>query len=235
MKKSLQKLTESEVKFNLLLEKKKVAREDIDALLTKEETYQFEQYLTNLSNEKKGEDLEKLLEQISEILTRSTRNQLWEHNHYKITAGISRLMEENGNMPTKNQIATEVGLSRQTISKHLKEYQTHPLFVEERMKFKFMADNVLAKVYNIAVSCGDIKAARLYFEVMGYLGNQPGQNNTFNTQNNFIHINQFKLTQESIKQLAPQQIDQIEGVLKRVMPALSPSGEIVTNEGSKGS
>ena len=125
-------------------------------------------------------------------------------------------MEDYGKMPTKNQISEEAGLSRQTISKHLKDYQSHPLYAEEMRKFKFMADRVLAKVYKIAVSNSDVKAARLYFEVLGCLGNQSGLNTTINTQNNFIQINQTKLSQETIRQLNPDQLLQMEEILKTV-------------------
>jgi len=216
VKKGLQRLTETEAKFNLLLKNKKILRADVDAMLNIKEREEFGPYLTNLLNEKKGEELADFIEQISDIMNQSTKNQLWENNHYKITLAITKLLEDYGKMPTKNQISDEAGLSRQTVSKHLKDYQSHPLYVEEMQKFKFMADRVLAKVYKIAVSNSDVKAARLYFEVLGYLGNQSGLNTTINTQNNFIQINQTKLSQETIKHLSPDQLTQIEGILKAV-------------------
>ena len=169
VKKGLQRLTETEAKFNLLLKNKKILRADVDAMLNIKEREEFGPYLTNLLNEKKGEELADFIEQISDIMNQSTKNQLWENNHYKITLAITKLLEDYGKMPTKNQISDEAGLSRQTVSKHLKDYQSHPLYVEEMQKFKFMADRVLAKVYKIAVSNSDVKAARLYFEVLKYL------------------------------------------------------------------
>jgi hypothetical protein len=78
-----------------------------------------------------------------------------------------------------------------------------------------MSDRVLAKVYKYAMN-GEVKAARLYFEVMGNLGNQSGLNSTINTQNNYIQINQTKLSQETIKYLSPEQLNQIEAVLQSV-------------------
>lgn len=227
MKESLQRLTETETKFKLLLEKPRVTKDDVASLLTKEESEEFGPYLTDLINRKKGNELQHFLEQISDITPQSTKNQLWENNHYKITIGISKLMEEYGKMPTMNQIAEETGLSRQTISKHLKDYQAHPLFVEERMKFKFMADRVLAKIYKVAVSNGDVKAAKLYFDVVGYLGNESGNTTAVNTQNNYIQINQIKITQDNIKQLSQEQISQIEGIIMHTMANNSSSSEIL--------
>jgi len=224
MDKSLQRLTETEKKFEVLLEHHRITKQVFDDELNFSEKNEFGQYLTELINEKSGSELDNLLEKISEILPQSTKNQLWENNQYKITVAISELMEEYGKMPTKNRIAEGTGLSRQTISKHLKDYQTHPLFAEEKLKFKFMSDRVLAKVYKVAISNGDIKAARLYFEVTGYLGSQSTPKNTFNTQNNFIQINQNKITQDNIKQLSPEQISVIEGILLNTLPLKEVNG-----------
>jgi hypothetical protein len=117
-------------------------------------------------------------------------------------------------MPTKNDIAKGTGLSRTTIYKHLKEYATHPLYAEEILKFKFMADRVLSKVFRIAVQDGgDVKAARLYLEATGCLGGNLGMNTTINTQNNYIQINQTKLSQEAVKHLTQEQLSQIESIL----------------------
>lgn len=120
-------------------------------------------------------------------------------------------------MPTKNNIAKETGLSRTTIHKHLKDYATNPLYAEEMRKFRFMTDRVMTKVFRIAVQGeGNVKAARLYLEAMGCLAGQSGLNTMINTQNNYIQINQTKLSQESIKQLSPGQLSQIEEILKSV-------------------
>jgi hypothetical protein len=214
--KGLQKLTKTEAKFNNLMLKKKIVRSDIQNLLNKEETNQFDNYLTKLFYEKKGVELDNLLEQVSEIITPGSKNQLWETNHWKITVAISKLMEANELMPTKNLIAEATGLSRQTIHKHLKEYITHPLYIEEMRKFKIMSDKVLAKVYKCAIE-GQVKAARLYFEVIGYLNTPLNPNTTINTQNNFIQINQMKFSQENIEQLSPEQLNQIEMILKNAI------------------
>jgi hypothetical protein len=89
------------------------------------------------------------------------------------------------------------------------------LYAEQLNQFKFMADRVLAKVIK-AASLGDMKAARLYFDILNNLGNQSGNNTTINTQNNYIQINQTKLSQETIKHLSPEQLNQIEAVLNSV-------------------
>jgi len=43
------------------------------------------------------------------------------------------------------------------------------------------------------------------------------QNGPINTQNNYIQINQIKITQDAIQQLNSDQISQIEDILKQVL------------------
>ncbi len=214
-KKGLQKFTETEKKVNHLLAKKKIYKNEI-LQLTFDERVAFYQDLTRRINQSKGEERDDLLEKVDEIISKDLKNQLWENNHYEITVAITKLMEDYGKMPTKNLIAEATGLSRQTIYKHLKDYAMHPLYAEEMKKFRLMSDRVLAKVYKYAMN-GEVKAARLYFEVLGYLGNQSMINAKINTQNNYIQINGMILNQETIKHLNPEQLNGIEAILKAAL------------------
>ena len=217
-KKSLRKLTETDRKIDQLLTKKKILRSDVDALLSDNEMGALNEVLTKMINEYKGIQKDKLLKQIDEIIPIDTKNQLWENNHYDITTSMAKLIEEYGKMPTKNQIADDTGLSRQTIYKHLAGYATHPLYTEQFQQFKFMADRVLGKVIK-AASLGDMKAARLYFDIMGNMNNGQSPNNTsIKNQNNYIQINGTVLRQEIIKHLNPEQLNSIETILKTALP-----------------
>jgi NADH-quinone oxidoreductase subunit B len=72
----------------------------------------------------------------------------------------------------------------------------------------------LAKVFQFAVN-GDTGAAKLYFNVMGVMNNGQSPNSTLiQNQNNFIQINGTVLSQETIKNLNPEQLNTIEGILK---------------------
>jgi len=99
----------------------------------------------------------------------------------------------------------------------------HPFYIEEVQKFRFMSDRVLAKIYKYAMN-GEVKAATLYFEVLGYLGNQSMINAKINTQNNYIQINGMLLNQETIKHLNPEQLDGIEAILKTALPEVPAAG-----------
>jgi predicted transcriptional regulator len=121
------------------------------------------------------------------------------------------MMRQYGTMPTKNAIAEKTGLSRQTVAKHLKEYQRHPEFTAEMEQFKFMAPSVLAGVFKNAIN-GDTKAARLYLEMAGTMNKQT-TNTVINEQNNYIQINNTILSQENLNQLTADQLNQIESIV----------------------
>jgi hypothetical protein len=142
------------------------------------------------------------------------KNKRWQSNHINITNSISKLMKDYGRMPSVVEISNEAQLSRQTVNRHMKEYSTDHLFAEELNKFKFMSTKVLAKVFSFAVN-GDVKAAKLYFEMVGGIGIKA-DNTTFvqNQLNNFIVVNGMVIKQGAIKKLNPQQLIQIEDIAK---------------------
>lgn len=113
--KGLQNLTETQKKINLLMQKKKIKPADITEKLSQQEGNVFSEYLTDKINELKGAELDELIYKIEEITPTDVKNQLWEANHTNITRAISKYMEDYGKMPAKVWIASETGLSRQTI------------------------------------------------------------------------------------------------------------------------
>ena len=81
-----------------------------------------------------------------------------------------------------------------------------------------MTTKVLAKVFQFAVN-GDTAAAKLYFNVMGFMNNGQALNNTLiQNQNNYIQINGTVLSQETVKHLKPEQLNIIETILKTANP-----------------
>jgi len=215
----LQKFTESEIKINRLLGLEQITQKDIETL-TKDERKQFGAILTERFNKLKGEERDQVVRQLELVATQSFKNQIWESNQAVITSAIANGMLDYGCMPSYNSIAEKTGLSRQTIHKHIKEYRTHPQYLVEMEQFRFMGSKVLAKVYKFAVN-GDMRAAKLYFEMAGNMNSQPENNTLIQQQNNYIQINGTVLSQESIKQLTPKQLAQIEGILKLAFPDMA--------------
>ena len=74
-----------------------------------------------------------------------------------------------------------------------------------------MSHNVPANVFKFANN-GDMRAARLYLEMVGALNKQPA-GTVVNAQNNYIQINNTILSQENLKQLSAEQLAQIENIV----------------------
>ncbi|MBK7798504.1 MAG: hypothetical protein KA251_02540 [Saprospiraceae bacterium] len=208
-KNGLQKFTKTEAKINKILSLKQITPSDLKTL-NKAEELRLREILTETFNKFKGTERDNFYKKIELIIPDTTKNQLWEINHNKITAAISNLMQEYGRMPSKQEIATKTDLSRQTIHKHLKEYTNHPQYLEQIEQFRFMTSKVLAKVFQFAVN-GDIGAAKLYFNFMGFMKNGQTPNNTLiQNQNNYIQINGTVLSQETLNLLNSEQLEHIE-------------------------
>lgn len=209
-KKGLQKFTKFELKKNNLWSLKQITHKDLDILTTAERGKFLKEVNVKLVD-LKGLERDALIKQFELIFSNETNNHFWEYNHCHITNAISTLMQEYGRMPSKVELANHTGLSRPTIDKHLKEYTSNPIYLQEVEQFKFMTAKVLARVFKFAVS-GDIRACKLYLEFMGNMNGLTG-NTTINTQNNFIQINGLTISQEQIMKLAPKKLIQVERLL----------------------
>ena len=224
-KKGLQKFTdtETEAKLNKILSLQQITQKDLEPL-DEAECTRLTEILTEKFNEQKGSERDVFYKKVEPIISTTTKNQLWESNHNKITWAISVLIQEYGIMPTTTEIAAKTELSRQTVHKHLKEYMNHPQYLGLMEQFRFMTSKVLARVFQFAVN-GDIGAAKLYFNVMGCMNKEQSSNSTMiQNQNNYIQINGTVLSQETVKQLNPEQLNTIETILKTALPQLKDEG-----------
>jgi hypothetical protein len=198
-------------KITSLLSQPKITQQDID-VLTAAERKQFEATATKTLAKLKDAGRDSFLDKIDAILPVTTKNNFWEHNHQRIGDAVSAYMQRYGTMPTKNAIAEQTGLSRQTVAKHFKEYNAHPEFAAQTEQFKFMSHTVLANVFKYATN-GDIGAARLFLQMVNPQSKQP-TGTVVNKQNNYIQINNTILSQETLKQLSVEQLNQIENIVK---------------------
>ncbi|MBS1526787.1 MAG: hypothetical protein JST19_14110 [Bacteroidetes bacterium] len=198
-------------KIERLFTLEKITEKDIEDLNAFERQYFTETTSRTLAT-LKGAERDDFLEKIDPILPVSTKQDIWEYNHTLINRTVSEYLQRNGVMPTKSDLARKTGLSRQTISKHFKEFRQHPEHTAEMEQFKFMAPNVLANVFKSAIS-GDMRAAKLYFDMVGATGKQSA-NTVINEQNNYIQINNTILSQENLKQLSAEQLNEIENIIR---------------------
>jgi hypothetical protein len=205
----LANFTASKKKVDDILALEKITVKDIEGLSPIERDY-----LTEITNQTlatlKGAERDSFLDKINLVIPPNSKSSVWEYNHLVITDAIAKFMRLYGVMPTKAAIAEETGLSRPTIDKHIAAYKTQPEFKAQMEQFKFMAPKMLANVFKFA-GCGDMKAARLYFEIVGALNKT--QNTVVNEQNNYIQINNTILNQENLKTLTAAQLNQIENII----------------------
>jgi len=198
-------------KVEQLLKLDKITLDDIEGLTNPERAY-LGDACTDALDQLSGDRREAFLAKIEQIMKPENKSDIWEHNQLTISGAIAKFMRQHGCMPTKTAIAEQTGLSRQTVTKHFKEYKKRPEFAEQAEQFKFMAPQVLANVFKFALT-GDMRAARLYFEMIGAKTRQP-LNTLPGTQNNYIQINNTILSQENLARLTAEQLNQIEGIIK---------------------
>ncbi len=205
-KKPLQKLT----KTDEILQKKKVYPSDVTQLPV-EEWKALQNEINKRFKDLKGEEREAFLDKIEAIIPESekpyVRNQIWEDNHQEICRVISNFIKSNGQIPTKYQIAMESGLSRQTVYKHLSSFAESELYKEELSKLKILTNKLLTIVYQDACR-GNVKAARLYFEMTGELSCRKTSTNNF-----FIQINSVRVDENLIRSLPADALNEIEKIL----------------------
>ena len=206
-KRTLQKFTDSEF-LDRLLNQSKIGNEDINKLTSKQ-LILFNDFFAKNYNEAKDEAKDQLLNKVIDSLPEKKRNQIWEINHSNIMNAITDYVQTCGGMPTKSRIAEYTGLSRQTVDKHFKEFQTSPLYRGIDEQFKFMIPKVMAEVLRHSIN-GDMRAARLFLDIATGTKGKARINN----QNNFIQINGIELTEEKISKLRPEQLQTIEAVLQ---------------------
>ncbi len=110
------------------------------------------------------------------IPVQNHNDSFWENNHRLIVKTIHDYLINEQRLPSKTELAEKTGLSRPTIDRHLLELDTDPLPNGEREMTRAMIASMITNLYRFATA-GNIKAARLFMEIMGTDGN--GINNPF--------------------------------------------------------
>jgi len=138
------------------------------------------------------------------------RNQVWEINHQIIVTFVHNFIRENNRMPSKTEISGEVKLSRQTITKHIKEFEKSDFAEEQMRKFKLLKPQIMTSLYRIGVDFGNVRALKVLLDVI----DRSGCNQTY-IENNFIQINNFTLNQKQIENLSEEQKKGIQSIINK--------------------
>ena len=144
----------------------------------------------------------------SEKLGTTLRNQRWTANHLKIKKAIDDFIRGNYSMPSAYQIGQDTGLSRQTVSKHLKEFDLNDLYQEELKAYELASNMVLERVLTMAVK-GDFKAMKFYVNTIDRRRHLEQSKAT----NNFIQLNTVYITEASIQALPEARRNAIEEII----------------------
>jgi hypothetical protein len=210
--KSLQKLTDLEL-VQQVLAKKKIYKKDYNQLTPQQQELLSSEIHKINSNLKTVEEQNAFLDKIEDILHKDSRNQRWQNNHVSIQAAFTNLLIDCNRLPSVNEIAEHTKLSRQTVNKHLKNFDTQELYQGEWDKLRYAAVNVAGKVMKEAIE-GNMKAARLFFDIIN--SKKASIGNTFidKQQNNYLTINNVKLDEATLKSMPAELLQQIEEFVK---------------------
>lgn len=180
--KSLQKLTASE-----LMKKEIITKEELNSL-SKDEQSELKEKLNYLILNSTGTKKDRAYKKTWELVDNETKNSLWEFNHVKIINTIHNELVNNFAMPTTSTLEGLTGISRQTISKHLKTFKDREFYGLQEQQFKIMKYSILKKLFKMSME-GDVKACKLYLEATGEANQNIRANQYIDKQQNNISIN----------------------------------------------
>lgn len=118
------------------------------------------------------------------VLEEKSRNRNWDANHIRIKNYVEEHLGKYDCLPSITEMASVIGLSRQTISKHLAEFEMGDYLKEEMQMFNVMFSDLMAVLFNKAKE-GDINAIKLYAEI---LEKRNVGSNTINIKNQQINV-----------------------------------------------
>ncbi len=197
----------------LLLKEGKIAERLL--LLEEEQQAEFAKMLNEAIDEVNREHL-RLMDLLGQTMRMPVKQLAWENNHLKISKTIERGLAQTGRIPSQTQIAASTGLSRKAVYDHMAQGGDNSVFTEHLQQYTMMAPRVMDSVLSGAILKSDTKAARLYFDILEKM-KDPNAPAIYNTQNNYIQINNTVIKQEAISHLNPEQLKQIEEMVWKTL------------------
>lgn len=138
------------------------------------------------------------------------RNTMYEINQSLIVNAIHNFLFKHHTFPTIIHLAKETNLSRTTIYKHLKDglYSKYSTLVNKR--HQYLVSKAMEMLYIVGVRDSNANALKAYIELAGGLK----QKQEIHINNNYIQINNLKVSKEEFDNLPPDTLSQIESLLK---------------------
>lgn len=209
---SLQKFTDTVKKVEEILSGQTFTIEQLKALSKEERRLLNDTWTERFNSSSDPEERGRLWGLFEIHAPTILKNDYYENNHRLILASLSNYLNENNTLPSKKELSELTCLSRQTVSKHLKDYKQTEAFKYQQEAFGLLTQSLIGKLYTFACQ-GDTKAAKLFLEVTGTL-NQTG---TGARTTNYVQVNNTYFSQERLSQLAPEQLEELEKVIHRLL------------------
>jgi len=131
------------------------------------------------------------------------KNLTYETNHSLITSYIHNYIIENRCFPTVQYIKEDTGLSRTTVYKHLDAGLKSKYNKLVNGKMELMTTKAMEKLYLIGIQDNNATALKSFIELAGVTAKN-------NTTNNYIQINNLKISKDDFNQLPTETILEIE-------------------------
>lgn len=137
----------------------------------------------------------------------NVKRSLYQFNHSSILVVMHRGILENNIMPTITNIASETELSRTTVHKHLNDLKENGFDSEIRIQQKALVEQAITTLYKIGIRDSNPTALKYFIQFA-----EPSTR--VKTINNYIQINNVKITQGDIKILPDNIKEKLEDLLK---------------------
>lgn len=145
-----------------------------------------------------------------EELGEKVRNVTFEINHSLISQCMHNYILENRTFPTTQFITSHTGLSRTTVYKHFKDGLHHDFSKLVKGKLEYMATSALYTLFYIGVDERNASALKTFIELSGAINKRQST-----TVNNYIQINNLKLSTEEFNRLPKETILEVEEIISK--------------------
>lgn len=178
--------------------------------LEKEKKQLFNQFFEIALNSLAGDDYDRFLEKVEQLITVASKQNIDEARYVKIANAIDRLTKQNNRFPARCEIVTETDYSHKAVNECLEKYKDSFIYKGREEELIVMREKMISMCYQYGIK-GDMKAARLFMECTG---ERKEKTCNRNEQNNFIQVNGYTITTEQLKQLPEEKQIQINDILR---------------------
>lgn len=152
---------------------------------------------------------------LTSILDTDQRTDRWQYIHLTIMNAIRRLMKENNAMPNYSEIAQEVGMHRNTVRAHMREYEKSTLYKNQLQQYRFAATAIVDKLMIKAMD-GDNRSAKVFIECLPKIESWQV---SCKANSNSVVIKGVELTQEALDTMSEAKLISLQEAVLAALPS----------------